>query len=216
MPPPRGPVWTTRLFRQLLAIATDQVPDQLDAATAAAVLEVTPRTVRGWLGEGEPDQPTQCPPRRLARLLALVQPRPGVLADEATKARYAAQVTERLDQPRPQVAGLDIWRRQRWIEPHMFAIVAMPEWGLHRPVVARASDTARRLRGVVDQTLCPHKFAAEVVRGAVLEHLAAWRVVAPASVTAPGRTGTWLSEAPAPALPYSWPADVDHEPTAPS
>lgn len=198
--PTSEPEWTPDRLRTVLMITygTNAAGTGPDLGAVAAAIGVTSRTVRRWI---QHNRPSGVSAQNLARVLADSRPSEEALRDEASRRRYAEDASARIELPRG-MGGTDMWRQQGWLEPHVLAILEVPELPLRRPVITRATAKALdRLpkKRMVDHTLCQHRFAAELVKASLLEHVDAWRIQAPDGTT--GRTETWLADAPLPPLP---------------
>ena len=179
---------------------------RLDVAAAAAGLDVSPRTVQRWL-HGHPTRAT-VPARRLDDVLAAIGPSERTRTRERLDVDHAEQGLRRLRLGRRK-GNLAQYAGTGWLQPHTVAVLELPGSGLRRVAVSRddARTTARMRRGVdqVDAVTVPNRFAATLVRRALLSHVDPWRVEAAPGVLPKGHTQTWLAPADLPALStLSW------------
>ena len=201
---PRGPRWTIKQLTAVLAVSFGTTPNGgADTAAAAAALGVSRRTVQRWL-HGSNRQHARIPAARLAQI---TKPDPTVLRHEEQAAVYAREAIARVALPKGR--GIDeSWRRQRWLEPHLVAVleVRVPElrMKLRQVSVSRGSDRSlrelRRRGELVDFTIVPTRFHATALVHELLQIVRPWRVLPREDRVAQGRTHTWTVNAPAPDL----------------
>ena len=169
--------------------------------TAATGLGVSPRTVRRWLHD-EPDRPT-VPARRRPQILAAVRPSERTRTRELLSLQHADQGLRRIRLGRRR-GNLAQYDTTGWLHPHTVVVLELPERGLCRVAVTRDSpptaDRIRRGTEVLDHVTVSNRFAAVVVRFALLAEVDPWRVEAGPDFLSKGHTQLWLAAAPLPAL----------------
>ena len=160
-------------------------------------LNVSPRSVQRWLaGTATPK------PHRLAQLRQALLPDSLILAQQADGHRWAQEAAAAMAVPRGR--GLDPqWVAQHWHKPHRLLVLSNPAGGISRPVIelvnrAKPPPTQRHWTRE-DVVELPHRPAALLVRGLLLDAVAPWRIRVHHSYTT-GHTLCWLSHAPTPLL----------------
>src|ERR1035437_46918 len=203
--PEHGPRWTTHQLAVAMAVRFGVTHTGApDTAAAARNLGVSRRTVQRWL-HGSGRARARIPAHRLTQITS---PDPQVLRQEALNATYAHAAIDRLSLPHEK--GIEeSWRTQRWLEPHLVAIleVRIAEVGRVRVCqisVTRGTDRsmkALRRRGqIVDFTVVPTRFHATVLAHELLEQVRPWRLLPKTGFVAVGRSTTWNAAAPLPDL----------------
>lgn len=209
------PRWTrARLARYLGARYGWSRAGGVDAVAVGEDLGVSPATVRRWLGGGRGGKTAQIPSQRLEQLGWAPDVQAWEAAEDRERRRAVASLqTVRAFQraPQGQEAGpvtasmVESWKAKRWLEPHVVALVTLPE-RLVQLVVARADlvaargwslTTARylRRRGNVQQAVVvPTRFDAAMLVAAVLRRQGPWRAEGAAAIS--GRTQCWFDDAP--------------------
>ena len=193
-----GPRWTVRQLEGVLALSYGAGPrGGPDTVAAAAALGVSRRTVQRWL-HGSPRARARIPAQRL---LQITLPTPQVLRQEEQAAAYAREAIARIALPKGRGVE-DVWRVQRWLEPHLVAVLEVnTDRGvrLRQVTVSRGhtkSLQALRRRGVVaDFTVVPTRFHATVLVHELLGRVQPWRVLPLPGVVTMGRTQTWSGTA---------------------
>lgn len=163
----------------------------------ASQLGVTPRSVQRWLAGN-----TTPKPHRLTQLRQALLPDPLVLAQQADERRWAQQAAAAMAVPRGR--GLDPqWVAQHWHKPHRLLVLTNPAAGISRPtieLVNRAKTPPTQQHWTREDVVeLPHRPAALLVRGALLEAIAPWRIRVHHTYTT-GHTLCWLTSAPTPLL----------------
>lgn len=102
----------------------------------------------------------------------------------------------------PGVQSEARWERQSWLLPHWVVVVHVPGLRCYRLVVTKkpAETAAGSGEIVVDVVRVPNHFAAMVVKYAVLDALARWRVELPPGRLQAGGTEVWRQSGPSVAL----------------
>lgn len=196
----RGPRWTHRRLRLVVGVAFGMnARGQPHTAAAAAALGVSQRTVQRWL-HGTDRTLARLPAGRLEQIQAAARPDPETLRQEEIAARYAHEAIAQI--AAPGGAGvLAAWRQQKWLEPHLVAVLELWGLGLRQVAITRASDRALpelHKRGkVLSHTTLASRFHATALVAALLTQLDPWRVMTPPGVVKQGRTQTWVADAPA-------------------
>ena len=200
-----GPRWTTFQLAAALAVRFGITPTGTpDTAAAAAGLGVSRRSVQRWL-HGASRARAHIPGHRITQITC---PDPQVLRQEDLNATYARDAIDRLQLPRGKGVE-DSWRTQRWLEPHLVAVLEVPIAQLGRVRVRQASITrgsdramkALRRRGeIVDFTMVPTRFHATVLVHELLTQVRPWRLLPREGFVAVGRSTSWASAAPVPDL----------------
>jgi hypothetical protein len=167
---------------------------------AAKQFGVTAGTVRRWAREG-------IPVRRQAAIASKILPGDLALEQEQRELAYARQAL--LDIAGRGAPVNPAWKDQGWLRPHILAVVQIERYGVCVARIARAEGDVKsraRLRDgggvVIDQEVFPNRFATQVAKGEILEHVAEWRVVMPAGIVSRGRTEAWLMESPRPTVAW--------------
>jgi len=193
-----GPRWTVKQLGGVLAGSYGAAPrGGPDTAAAAAALGVSRRTVQRWL-HGSPRQRARIPTDRLRQITL---PDPQVLRQEKQAADYAREAIARIALPKDR--GIEAaWRVQRWLEPHLVAVI---EVDVAAGVVLRQATTSRghptsmqavRRRGeIVDFTVVETRFHATVLVHELLLRVQPWRVLPLPGTVAVGRTQSWSATA---------------------
>jgi hypothetical protein len=197
--PVRGPRWTVRQLEGVLALSYGADPrGGADTGAAATALGVSRRTVQRWL-QGSPRARAKIP---AARLQQITLPTPQVLRQEQLGADYAREAIARIALPKDRGVE-DAWRTQRWLEPHLVAVLQVDVGrgvSVRQVTVSRGqtkSLQALRRRGtVVDFTVVPTRFHATVLVHELLVRVQPWRVLPLPEVVKVGRTQTWSATAP--------------------
>lgn len=194
-----GRRWTREQLEVALRIAFGAGPrGGPDTAAAAAALGVSRRTVQRYLHRDE-QRRAALPTGRLEQIRHAMRPDPESLRQEQIAERYARTAISRIaEQDGPGV--LPAWRERRWLEPHLVAVLELPEVGLRQVAISRAQDkalTALRKRGkVLSHATVPSRFHATVLASAVLKKVGPWRIQTPPGQVKQGRTQTWSANAP--------------------
>lgn len=202
-----GPNWTRqRLLNALVACYGPGPRGGVDRAAVAEAFDVSTSTVTRWLA-GDSDDHARIPNKRQ---LQLVLPPTQMLEDEVIDVANARRAIASLnpDDPtdlgrRPTVAGQS-WKRQRWLEPHMVAVLELPTWGplpLRQIVWSRGNPrvtTEWRRRGTaVDLVTVPTRFHAMVLVAEVLDRVGPWRLYPSVHMVPKTRTQVYAADAPA-------------------
>lgn len=197
--PGAGPRWTVKQLADVLALSYGNGPrGGPDTAATAAALGVSRRTVQRWL-HGSNRQRAKIPGERLAQI---TRPDPLVLRHEAQAADYAREAIARIALPKER--GIDeAWRVQRWLEPHLAAVLDVtvaPGVVVRQATVSRGhtkSMQALRRRGqIADFTVVPTRFHATVLVHELMTQVGPWRVLPRVGTVKVGRTQTWSVTAP--------------------
>lgn len=187
------------LLRVALTARFGRAGDRVDLSAAAA-LDVSPRTVRRWL-QDRPDR-SNVPAGRVAQLMAVLAPTPGTRRREDLELEQAEQGLSRVRMGARRGDHAQ-WANTGWLQPHTVAVLDLDN-GLRRVAVTRneKATTTRitRRTPVVDQVTVSTKFAATILRHALLRHVDAWRVEADPQTFGKGYTQVWLKQAQLPAL----------------
>lgn len=193
-----GPRWTVHQLDGVLALSYGAAPGGgADTAAAAAALGVSRRTVQRWL-HGSNRVRARIP---AARLLQITLPAEMVLRQESQAAEYAQEAIARIALPRGR--GIEeVWRVQRWLEPHLVAVLEVevaPGVVLRQAAVSRGQTKSlqalRRRGAVADFTVVPTRFHATVLVHELLQRVQPWRVLPMAGTVSAGRTQTWSATA---------------------
>ena len=196
--PVSGPRWTVKQLSGVLALSYGVSPGGgPNTAAAAAALGVSRRTVQRWL-HGSNRQRAGIPAQRL---LQITRPAPMVLRQEEQAVDYAREAIAQIALPKGR--GVEqVWRVQRWLEPHLVAVLEVevaPGVVLRQAAVSRGqtkSLQALRRRGeVADFTVVPTRFHATVLVHELLQRVQPWRVMPMAGTVSVGRTQTWSATA---------------------
>lgn len=198
------PLWThARLVKVMLLRFGTSARGHVNVHTAGQALGVSPRTVQRWLAGSSGRAMAHIPPKRLEQLIVLLMPGEETLRDEAQTATYARKAIEQLQLPRNR-GVLPSWKKQRWTEPHLVAVLAIKDAGIRQLAVTRAGaknhdELAKRGR-IIDFAVVPSRFHATVLVHKVLTELGPWRFQAHPGDVKQGRTKAWLDDAPATSL----------------
>ncbi|HEY5845381.1 MAG TPA: hypothetical protein VIT42_01205 [Microlunatus sp.] len=197
---PRGPLWTrARLARVMSLQFGTNALGHADTVAAAAVLGVSPRTVRRWLAGSSGRQLAHIPPRRLRQLIEALQPTAERRRDEQREADYARKAITQLKLPRKR-GVLPSWEKRRWTEPHVVAVLAVRQAGIRQLAVMRSgpktTEVLRRRGSVLDSVIVSTRFHATVLVHEMLTELGPWRFQAKPGSVLQGITLTWLDDAP--------------------
>lgn len=199
---PATPTWTrARLLRAMSLRFGTAVHGGPDTAAAAEAMGVSRRTVQRWLHARHGRSLAHIPPKRLARLIELLQPDPGTVAREAQQARYATKAIGGLHLGRK--AGIKpAWEKQKWLEPHLVVVLEIKAgtYKIRQLAVARAevakTDDLKKRGKIVDQAVVPTRFHATLLTHKVLTELAPWRFQAGADQVLQGYTQAWFADSP--------------------
>jgi transcriptional regulator with XRE-family HTH domain len=169
-----------------------------DTRAAAAALGVSQRTVQRWL-HGTARNLAKVPAERLRQIHEFGLPDPETLAQESKTADYAREAIARIALPKGR-GVLPAWQRQNWLEPHIVAVLELPDRKLRQVGVARvagrSSDELRKRGEWSDWTVVQSRFHATVLAHELLTSLTPWRIKSPAGWVKRGPTQTWLADAP--------------------
>lgn len=195
-----APLWTrARLTRVMILRYGTNRQGHVNAAAAAADLNVSPRTVQRWLAGTHGRQLAHIPPKRLEQLLQLLTPSDELLETEDAQARNAARAITNLNLPE-EIGILPAWKKQNWLDPHLVVILRIKSAGIYQIATTRHTLTARkelRRRGrIVDSTTVPTRFHATLVTHHVLKEVRPWRFRPGPGAVAQGYTQAWLDDAP--------------------
>lgn len=193
-----GPRWTVKQLAGVLALSYGARPGGgPDTEAAAVALGVSRRTVQRWL-HGSNRQRARIP---ADRLLQITRPDPMVLRQEKQAADYAREAIARIALPKGRGVE-EVWRVQRWLEPHLVAVLEVevaPGVVLRQATISRGhtkSMQALRRRGAVaDFTVVPTRFHATVLVHELLQRVQPWRVLPMLGAVSAGRTQTWSATA---------------------
>lgn len=190
--------WTLPELRKAFALAYGTTRSGAPQVQPVADrLGVTPRSVQRWLAG------TSAPrPDRLEQLRQAILPDPLVLGQQEDLRLWAENAARAMGARRPRLDPQ--WIAQGWHTPHRLLVLADPAMGIRRPAIEIvARSTSNRSYGsswlVTDELPLPHRPAALLVRHALLDSVAAWRVRVHRSFT-DGHTLCWLNDAPTPPL----------------
>lgn len=108
-------------------------------------------------------------------------------------------------QPRPGQPTVPVQSRTRWTEPHTLSLLELRDLPVRRVAITVYDDDlllrrARRAGRVVEEVTVSTRFAATLVRDALLRHVDRWRVEGAPQVLGKGYTQVWLAVAPHPLL----------------
>ena len=203
-----GPVWTAARVAYVCALTFGMRRQRADTTATATALQVHPTTVRRWL-RTPVGQPVRMQPATLQRLWQRSRPSEESLRQEDLNASYALDAIRAIARPRGQGVRPE-WERQRWLEPHLVAVLeptgqrdAGPavNLGFRQVATSRAGERPlqelRRRGPVVDFTTVATRFHATALTVAVLRQMDPWRLVVPPRLVTRGGTQTWTSDAPA-------------------
>lgn len=172
----------------------------LNVDAVAQGMGVSKRTVQRWLQASSGRAVARIPQRRLEQLITLMLPEADTLRGEEKAAAYARRAIEQLSLPRG-MGVLASWSKQRWIEPHMVAVLAVRSAGIRQLSVTRVSGAAggqmARRGDIVDFVVVPSRFHATVLVHETLSTVGPWRFAPNPSDVVQGRTQSWLDDAPA-------------------
>lgn len=201
MSPVTARPWTRhRLAAALAVLYGTNRAGHPDAEAAAAALGVSRSTVYRWLGGGAGHLPAPLPPRRLLQL------RPTATAvDEQLRALQASR-RAMAEIAMGEITGT--WRRQRWLEPHIVAILELTApAAMHpaaRPPRLRQVTTARvggrgekeipRRGRILDSIVVDGHFPAVVLANSLLLEVDAYRIAPPGWIKI-GPNQVWLPDA---------------------
>lgn len=193
-----GPRWTRgRLTGMLLECYGPNDHGGVDLAAVAEYAGVTPSTVRRWISGGMKDRRRRaaCPPKRIVQLQRgpeIVERRNQQQCEHA----LAAIDSIHTGQP-PQPA----WEKQRWLEPHTVAVIAIYGKPWYQVAVTKANHRAladlRRRGTIIDTVEVPTWFHGQVLAHTVMTRQQAWRVHPAKEQLETGRTHVWMNDAPA-------------------
>lgn len=194
-----GPRWTVKQLAEVLALSYGTGPRGGPNTAATAVdLGVSRRTVQRWL-HGSNRQRAGIPANRLTQI---TRPDPLVLQHEAQAADYAREAIARIALPKGR-GVLEAWQVQRWLEPHLVAVLDVtvaPGVLVRQATISRGhtkSMQALRRRGqIADFTVVPTRFHATVLVHELLGRVGPWRVLPRMGTVKVGRTQTWSVTAP--------------------
>lgn len=197
--PGAGPRWTVKQLAEVLALSYGAGPrGEPDTAATAAALGVSRRTVQRWL-HGSNRQLAKIPADRLTQI---TRPDPLVLRQETQAATYARNAIARIALPKGR-GVLEVWQVQRWLEPHLVAVLDVtvaPGVLVRQATISRGhtkSMQALRRRGqIADFTVVPTRFHATVLVHELLTLVGPWRVLPKVGTVKAGRTQTWSVTAP--------------------
>lgn len=193
-----GPRWTrARLAGMLLECYGPNDNGGIDLAAVAEYAGVTPRTVRRWISGDSNDRrrKTPCPPKRITQLQ-----RGPELVERRDQQQYehALAAIDSLDNDQPPQPA---WQKQRWLEPHSVAIIAIYGKPWYQVAVTKANHRAladlRRRGTILDTVEVPTWFHGQALAHTVMTHHQAWRVHPAKEQLETGRTQVWMNDAPA-------------------
>ena len=195
-----GPAWTRARLARVMSLKFGSAEDGgPDTARAAEAMGVSRRTVQRWLHAGHGRSLAHIPVRRREQLITLLLPDAGTLAKEEQQGRYARKAIEGLSLPR-KMGTMPAWERQRWLEPHLIAVVEISVGPLKIRQLAIARNEPQRTAGifkrgkVVDQTVVPTRFHATVLAQEALTDVRPWRFQAGVDQVQQGFTQAWMVE----------------------
>lgn len=197
-----GPLWTRSRLQRVMRLRFGITRfGAVDTRAAAAAMGVSQRTVQRWLAGSHGRALAHIPAARLEQLISLLLPSGKARVREAQAAGYAAKAIASIS--RPSKLGLNpAWEKQRWLEPHLVAVIEVRVHELRIRQLAIARDEAARTaqlhrRGrVVDQTVVPTRFHATMLTHHVLTALGPWRFQAGTDQVVQGYTQAWVADAP--------------------
>ncbi len=205
----RGPLWTkARLERVMRLRFGTTAAGAVDTRMAAVAMGVSQRTVQRWLHARHGRSLAQIPPRRLEQLIELLLPSEKTRRGEAQAARYAERALQALHLPR-KMGVLPAWEKQRWLEPHLVAVleVKLDDLRIRQLAIGRVSasktDELRRRGTIIDHAVVPTRFHATLASHRVLTELAPWRFRAGTDQVVQGYTQAWLADAPSTHLTHT-------------
>lgn len=179
---------------------------RINTRAAADGLGVSQRTIQRWLAE--PGRRVS-PAARAALISSNVLPSEQTLAKEDQAADYAREAIARVQLARG--AGiLPRWREQGWLEPHLVAVIQIPDvpaYGLRQLALARIAGRPvadlRRRGELVDFTTVETRFHANLLIHSTLTSVRPWRIQPTALRLPAGPTRAFAGDAP--------PSDLDAE-----
>ena len=195
--PARAPRWTRKRLTTMLLDCYGPTPrGAVDVAAIAHYAGVSPSSVRRWLSRPQPGS------RRLAipkhRLVQLQRGPEEVERRNEQQYRHALNALASIDDER---SILPAWRKQRWLDQHTVAIIAVHGRPWLQVAVTNASRRAlgelHRRGATVDNVVVPSRFHAQVLAHAVMVRQQAWRIHPVAHRLSAGRTQVWMADAPA-------------------
>lgn len=192
------PSWTREQlqYRLLVRFGPDRHGD-VDQSAVQQALGVSRRTLRRWL-HGDPNQVVGMMGANRSKVHLALLPSERTLRQEKLDEDYARQALKGLARRRRR-GILPAWREQRWLEPHLVAVIEHRSTGLRQVAVARTDgrvDQLKRRGELVDFVEVPTRFHATLLVAAVLEVITPWRVVAAKSLIGQGNTIAWSPDAP--------------------
>lgn len=198
----RPPRWTYRRLRFALGTAFGTVNGRPDTAAVARALGVSRRSAQRYL-HGADGAVVTLPAGRLEQIQRAIRPDEATLRQEQKAHRYALAAIDRLQPGGP--GPLAAWAQQRWLEPHLVAVLELKHLGLRQVRLMRQADRTLEELGkrgkVLGHVTVPTRFHASVLTDAVLQQVDPWRVQTPSGVVQQGRTHTWDAKAPRVRLP---------------
>jgi hypothetical protein len=197
-PPLETPAWTREqlTYRLLVRFGPDR-HGQVDQVAVQQALGVSRRTLRRWL-HGDPTEVVGMMDANRSKMHAALLPSKRTLRQEKLDENYARQAVKSLARRRRR-GILPAWSEQRWLEPHLVAVLEHRPTGMRQIAVARTDgrvDQLKRRGEVLDFVEVPTRFDATLLVAAVLEVITPWRVVAAKSLVGQGNTIAWSPDAP--------------------
>lgn len=170
---------------------------RVDTRLIAEHFGVAPGTVRRWIREGVPRS-------RVEALRELVMPSASIRRQEKVDLDYAREALWDIGGRGAPVS--ELWVKNGWLKPHSLAVVLFGDRQLCTARLGRADGdrTNARMRAdggeVIELETFRNRFAAQVAKIELLEHVAEWRVSLPHGAVSRGHTEAWLASAPRPTL----------------
>ena len=200
--PLAGPRWTQGRFTDMLAECYGRTDKGgIDIAAVAEYTNVTPATVRRWIGGAKRDRRrrTLCPAKRIRQLQ-----RGPVIVERRNEQQY----TRALAAIATIAEGGEIlpeWEQERWLEPHIVVVGAVRGKPWLQIAVTNGSRRAltyllRRISAVASIEV-PTWFHGQVLAYTVMTRQREWRVHPAKKQLEVGRTQVWMDDAPLPDLP---------------